>query len=58
MNIGLGRDEEVAEWKGMEIPDTAPIRAKVAHIERRGLGTKFTFVKLGDKVVKPDDKER
>lgn len=50
MSIGLGKDEEVAEWGGMELPDTEALRAKVAELESRGFRTNFTYVKLSDQL--------
>ncbi|KAJ6782353.1 hypothetical protein PWT90_03428 [Aphanocladium album] len=44
MNIGYGIDEEVLEWYPMELPDTEPLRAKVAELERQGLKTHFKFI--------------
>lgn len=46
MNIGLGEDDEVAEWGEMPLPDLESLRSKVAELESRGLRTNFTYVKL------------
>ena len=43
MNVGLGNDEEVAEWDKMQLPDTDTLRAKVAELESRGLKTNFDY---------------
>jgi len=45
MNIGLGKDEEVAKWGKMKLPDTEPLRAKVDELENCGFRTNFTFTK-------------
>ncbi|KAM3549293.1 hypothetical protein ARSEF4850_008934 [Beauveria asiatica] len=46
MNIALASDEEVAEWGWMELPDTQPLRSKVAELESQGFRTHFIFGKL------------
>ncbi len=48
MNIGLGKEDEVAKWGEMELPDTEANRVKVAELESRGFRTNFIYIKLSD----------
>jgi len=43
--IGYASPAEIAHWGWIEVGDTAPLRDKVAELNRRGLMTKIKFVK-------------
>ena len=58
MVIGLGIKEEVAGWQKMELPDSAPLRKKLAELESLGFVGNFEFADDSAKAIVSNETRR